>query len=448
MSIVMHRLAGNVAISRRAAWTDARVLQRIAIAIVTSSVVFNAVLAIINGHLFQLSGGIVAVLQAGLTFAALAVGILSARSFNRWVLLIWMLVIAFIALSLLRGSLSPKNFGDILIIPAFIAVGQAIKPASVIKMVTGLQCLIVAVGIFELAAPSAFATTFKVVEYYVSTRGFDKSIFWAGNDLFLSSERPGGRLLFGGLGLHRGSSLFLEPVSLGNWVVVAMIVLLAFWQDTSWRTRLFLVVTNLVLLVVCDGRLAMGVVAILAVYVPLIGRRLSSPFSALYLPGIFLALAVMSATGHLSAAGDTLAGRLHGGFDSLVGLDLFSFMGLGDELLNADAGWVYFIQTQSLLVALGMWFVITLTSVGEDGIGRTFKHSLTLFLALCLPISYSVLSIKTMSVLWAAYGCLYARRAADVATEVEHDHSPRFIYGFIRPVTASPALNQVEGTFA
>lgn len=373
------------------------------------AVVFNPLLAIVNGHVHTLSGGAVALVQAMLTIGALVLGGFSRGKLTRWMVMAWVLAVIFLGLSLFRGDLAVKNLGDVLIIPAFIALGQRIRPNMLVRLVIGLQIAITIVGVFELAFPSLFANIFKVVEYYVSTRGYDEANFWAGNDLFLSSQRPGGRLLLDGFGLHRGSSLFLEPVSLGNWVIVVAIFLAGFWRDLSWTARNFLGLSNLVLLVVCDGRLALGVCMVLALYAPF-ARKVPSLLSFFYLPGVLLLLTVLIGAGFLSSTGDTLPGRLNVGFHALVGLDLADMMAVGTQALNADAGWVYFIQTQSLLVGCAMWALITLTHLGEDGEARMFKHGLALFLALCLPISYSVLSIKTMSILWCGYGCLFACR--------------------------------------
>lgn len=413
-------------------------LEAMAVAVAVLAVVFNPLLAIVNGHVHPLSSGLVALVQAGLTFGALGIGGIQRRTPTRWIVMAWMLLVWFIGLSIMRDGLAIKDLGDVLLIPAFIALGQRIRLPVLVRVVVGLQVAITVVGVLELIFPSIFGAIFKVVDYYVSTRGYDKSAFWAGNDLFLSSERPGGRLLLPGFNLHRGSSLFLEPVSLGNWTIVIAIFLGGFWHSLSWRSRALLAGCDIVLLVVCDGRLALGVCLFLAVYLPVAARRLPARLAALYLPAVLLLLAGFVAAGLLTSIGDTLPGRLRGGYDALVGLDLPDLMGIGHQMLYADAGWVYFIQTQSLLVAIAVWSVITLTDIGEDGDARMFKHGLALFLALCLPISYSVLSIKTMSLLWCGYGALYARRVkakADVSAADDRDADATIVIG--RPLHAN-----------
>lgn len=408
----------------RQGWFTPAMLEIAAVAVAALAVIFNPLLAIVNGHVHTLGGGIVAMIQAMLTFGALLIGGFSRGTVTRWMVVAWALGVVFVALSLMRGDLAVKNLGDVLIIPAFIALGQRIRPAVLVRLVIGLQIAITVVGVLELLFPSLYATVFKVTEYYVSTRGFDEEAFWAGNDLFLSSQRPGGRLLLDGFGFHRGSSLFLEPVSLGNWVIVVAIFLAGFWRDLSWRARAFLAISNLILLVVCDGRLALGVCVVLALYAPF-ARRIPSSLSFFYLPGVLLLLTVLIAAGYLATEGDTLPGRLNVGYHSLVGLDLADMMAFGSQPLNADAGWVYFIQTQSLLIGIAMWGLITLTHIGEDDGARMYKHGLVLFLAMCLPISYSVLSIKTMSILWCGYGCLFAHALSRTSREPRVEEKAR-----------------------
>lgn len=408
------RNPGRLALARQASrehgMVSAATLEAMAVGIAVLAVTFNPLLAVVNGHVHTLTSGVVALVQAMLTFAALGLGGLRRGVPGRWMVLAWLLLMAFVALSILRDGLAVKDFGDVLLIPAFIALGQRIRLPVLLRAIVVIQLVITVVGVLELAFPTAFGAVFKVVDYYVSTRGFDESAFWAGNDLFVSSERPGGRLLLPGFDLHRGSSLFLEPVSLGNWTIVVAIFLGSFWRDLSWRDRLLLAGCDLVLLVVCDGRLSLGVCLLLAVYLPLVARRLPSGWSVVYLPAVILLLAGLVGSGFLVPGGDTLPGRLRGGYDALVGLDLADLFGFGHQPLFPDAGWVYFIQTQSLLVAALIWGVVTLTDLGEDAEARMFKHGVALFLTLCLPISYSVLSIKTMSVLWCGYGALFARR--------------------------------------
>ncbi|PTQ11882.1 polysaccharide biosynthesis protein GumE [Sphingomonas oleivorans] len=379
-------------------------------ALLGMTVLFNPLLALVNAQIFAVAGGMVVAIQGLIVIAALALGALQRDDPPyRWIALTWGLTMLLVAISAVRAELSLKNFGDILIIPAFICLGTRLRGSTLVRLVIALQSLLLLVGIWELASPAGFGATFKVISYYVNTRGFDQDAFWAGGDLFLSSERPKGRMLLDGFGLHRGSSLFLEPVSLGNWTIVIAVFIAAFWSRLSHAARIFLILSNAALLVICDGRLALSVNLVLLAYLPL-ARKIPGWASAFYLPGLFLLLLIAMQFGFLPAGGDTMPGRLRVGMDALLTIDLANLLGVGIvENAFADAGWAYFIQTQSLIAALAVWLMLTLTSTGEEGGGRMAKHGIAVFITLCLPISYSILSIKTVAVMWAFYGYFYAR---------------------------------------
>ena len=114
--------------------------------------------------------------------------------------------------------------------------------------------------------------------------------------------------------------------------------------------------------------------------------------------------------GLLTEVGDTFAGRLRSGLNALGLLDVPRMLGISTDRVGfEDAGWAYFIQSQSVLVAIAMWLIITLTNTGDDAGGRMAKHATALFLALCLPVSNGVFSIKTAGLMWVCYGFCYAR---------------------------------------
>lgn len=392
-------------------WLDARRARIGGGALLAATVLFNPLLAIVNGHGARMSGGIVAAAQGAIVLAALAAGLLARPLPARWLALAWGLLLAFLGVSLLRGDLPIKNLGDALLIPAFICLGASMDERTLIRTVTGLQIAITVVGGWELLFPRAFGRLFKVLDYYVATRGYDPKLFYAGGDLFVSSERGGGRLLLNFTGWHRGSSLFLEPVSLGNWAVVATLFLAAFWDRMGWWRRAVFASTIAMVLITCDGRLALGVCVLLALWLP-VTRFIPARLAVLYLPAMILVLAALRAAGHLPQSGDTLTGRFRGGLDLLGSLDMAQLFGLGALSREAvDAGWVYLIETQSVLVCLALWLVLTLSDTGESASARMMKHGVALFVALCLPISYAILSVKTAAVMWATYGYAFQRRS-------------------------------------
>ncbi|WP_375397606.1 polysaccharide biosynthesis protein GumE [uncultured Sphingomonas sp.] len=381
-----------------------RFVPGVAVVLLALTLFFNPALAIVNGHVRPLGGGIVAGVQAVLVLGAFACGLASRPLPIRWLLLAWVATLAFIALCVMRGEVVAKDLGDALLIPGFICLGTQLSERSLLRTAGWLQLAVVAVGAWELVSPGTFGAVFRILDYYVSTRGFSKEEFWAGGDLFVSSERGGGRMLLAWTGFHRGSSLFLEPVSLGNWSVVIAILLGAYWDRLSVRARMLFAASIVWTLFVCDGRLALGVCLFLAVWLP-VARRLDARLAVLYVPLIFVLLLALDSVGALPASGDTLTGRFHGGVTLLVSLTPAQLMGVGGLGKAAvDAGWVYVVETQSAPMASFLWLMLMLSRSGQDPGARTMKHGVGLFIALCLPITYAILSIKTSALMWAMYG--------------------------------------------
>src|SRR5262249_54170721 len=110
---------------------------------------------------------------------------------------------------------------------------------------------------FELLFPDAYSRTFDILSYYVNTRNFSMRDFWnQDSSLFVSATRPDERFLLGFLNIHRASSIFLEPVSLGNYAIVVTAFTLAFWREMSAAKKIFFALTTLIIVVGSDGRLA------------------------------------------------------------------------------------------------------------------------------------------------------------------------------------------------
>lgn len=387
-----------------------RIMSGLSIAVLAATLLFNAVLAWVNAHIMILSPAIVSACQGMIVISALLLGgYQKGEVAVRWLALAWLLVMAVFLTSALRAQMEPKILGDILLIPAFILLGTRMDGKHLRQTIFFLQGLVTIVGIWELARPDQFGALFNVLDYYVQTRGYDAKAFWAGGELFLSSERPGGRLLLDGFGLHRGSSLFLEPVSLGNWTIVATLFTATMWYELSRLAKAAMAASILVLLIVCDGRLALSVVLMLCAYMPLC-RWLPDRLSILYLPGLLMILALASMAGILGEAGDNFTGRLSVGLDALAGMDVDRLLGVAvDRIRLDDAGWADFVQAQSLIVSIGLWLILCLTGFGRAPADRMAKHGIMLFITLCLPISNSLLSIKTAAVMWTLYGYSYAR---------------------------------------
>ena len=81
--------------------------------------------------------------------------------------------------------------------------------------------------------------------------------------------------------------MFLEPVSLGNYVLIVTAFLCANYRHLSLKVLTFLLVGNFIALVACDGRLA-TVSSMIVVLFTLVATRLPRQSALLYLPATLI----------------------------------------------------------------------------------------------------------------------------------------------------------------
>src|SRR5882757_5216349 len=259
--------------------------------VLISAVCFNAVLAIINGHVVALAR--THVVLAEMAIYAVALGIIVANADRRmwpWFLLTLFIILMGLLIGLGNGEFNPKYIRDVLVIPVFIMLGMTYQAKSFTRTFLILHGIVFTVGVLEIASPTAYAEIFRILDYYVNTRDFAANSFWnTDSTLFVSATRPFARFFFF-VDWHRGSSIFLEPVSLGNYCVVAAILTLACWSECSLRTRAYLICSTFFLLVSSDGRLATASIIIVLVSL-IVLHNFSSRWSILYLPAIVAASA-------------------------------------------------------------------------------------------------------------------------------------------------------------
>jgi putative polymerase len=381
------------------------------------AVTFNAALAVVNAHVFALERTYVVLTEIAVYGAAAAIIFFRAdRRMLPWALLALATVLLGFLLGLGNGAFNPKFPRDVLVIPVFVMLGMAHGRSSLVRPVLILQTIVFLIAVVEAVRPDLYAEIFQVLKYYVSTRDFSQNQFWnSESTLFISATRPGDRF-FGFVEMHRLSSIFLEPVSLGNYCVVVAILLISLWKDFGFWTRAYLIATTLLLLVGCDGRLAGASILIILVLAPFF-RWFPSRWSAIDLPLVLLASAAYVAIVQPTVGADNFGGRVAGSLDLLSQIDVAGFFGLDARLsdIAADSGISYFILTQSVIGLAAIWLCICLVPDGRDDRSRLYVHSIALFIPLNLMVSYSFFSIKVAALMWFCYGRICCNESIDEA---------------------------------
>lgn len=381
--------------------------------LVVGALTFNAVLAIVNAHVTALTPGVVVASEAFIVGSALLVALRAFRpEMSPWLALMLLLLLFAGFRTLGTGSLDPKALRDGWIIPTFVVLGMTVEARTMLRAVLAVQALVLAFLLLEMLDTPVFAALFEIKSYYMNTRGISEEAFWnTDSTLFVSATRPDERFFLPGLDMHRGSSLFLDPVSLGNHCVVITCVICAAWRRLSWPARLFLIASNVALIVGCDGRLAfLSSLAVIAVAA--LARFLPPLAEALYVPLALLAGFLATTVGGWKTGTDDLPGRVALTLELLGRFGASDFLGLSSEHLSVavDSGLVYMIATQTVFGVLAIWSVIVLASSRATLEQVRFLNGACIFMASNFMVSFSFLSIKTAALLWAAHGAIQVGR--------------------------------------
>lgn len=394
--------------------------------IVLAAVLFNAGLAIINAHVMPLSATAVIGAEVMIVAAAHAVVFANYRpQMLPWYVMIVVIVLFSLERGIVVGRFDPKFLRDALLIPTFVLLGMTTHPRRLTTLVLVIHAIIVGGVLFEALLPDAFASIFDIRQYYIATRAFESANFWnSGSDLFVSATRPDTRF-FSFVDLHRLSSVLLEPVSLGNYVVIAVAFVCANHAQMGRKAVAFLSLGSVIALLGSDGRFAAvssAIVVLVAFLAPLLPRKLP----LLYLPATVLAAVGLIVLTQPDATGDNFTGRLAYGIGLLGDYELADWFGNSDQFVAAaaDSGIAYTIATQSVIGLTAFWCFLVLGAKEQTTRQVKYLHSICIYLALSMLISYSLFSIKTAALLWFIFGSLQLD-SAHTANARRHVHAHR-----------------------
>ena len=386
-------------------------------ALVVAAIVFNAVLCFINTHVTPINNSWVVGSEAAITTSALLACIRTIQP--KYVLIIAAIILYTALLAIIRSVISPdeglnvKVSRDFLIPVIFLLLGKSelnIKVADYVVYVA--VAIILGFALFEYFSLDSFLKVFSVTQYYVA-RGtldvLDPSLKWA-EGLMVSGIRPPeqGRELLPFLGDHRASSLFLEPIGLGNFGCIV-----AFWaiarSKMEQRWRLWSIAAAIVLIILSDTRfnayfLVVGVLILLAsprITTPVIAAM---PFVLIF--GLWLAAANAPPQDFPNVEGFSIGDRLLYSGRVLFDFDILNWLGI--EVSRAqtfDSGYAYVISNIGLLGFAAFWFWF-MSLGGRSRYFYAFRNTSAAYFAALLCISASQFTIKTAALQWFLMGVL------------------------------------------
>ncbi|HML30662.1 MAG TPA: polysaccharide biosynthesis protein GumE, partial [Hyphomicrobium sp.] len=225
--------------------------------ILIACVAFNAGLAVVNTNAMRLTPSIVMLVEGLLTCSAIAVSLLRWKPAMTPMLVVMALIFLFgVVRTFATEELQPKYIRDVMIIPVFLLLGMASEEKYLVRTILAIQTIVLAVFLVEAFLPDLHSKLFNIQDYYINTRGTRADEFYNTNsDLFISATRPGARY-FPFVTDLRMSSIFLEPVSLGNYCSIIVAFTVSCFRRIGWPGTIYLALTTMLFLVGCDGRLA------------------------------------------------------------------------------------------------------------------------------------------------------------------------------------------------
>jgi putative polymerase len=369
---------------------------------------YTAVLCFIHTNVSSVANATVAAVDGAIVVAALALALWRAP------MIVWTLVFAiavnFLALAVFAGSVEAKAIRDVLVLVAFAVLGARYADAAAARMVFAVAAVVVVIFcIIELFAPALFTSLFDIFDFYAD-RGLltAEQIQNQGSPFFVSGERGDGRLIapwLTFLGDHRASSIFLEPVSLGNFGAISAALALPLPRSER-RFALWFGAAVIIAIFAADARFAAASVLLF-----LVAR--AAPLSWTTLILMFLpigAIALLLGVSALAEAdGDTFLGRLSISGSILASFDLATLFGMRPHSVSTvDAGYAYALANFGLPLCVLAWAAFV-TFPARNATALRFKLLLGVYACALLCVSGSSLfSLKTAALAWFALGALSA----------------------------------------
>lgn len=381
-----------------------------AAALVFGGLIFNFVLCIVNAKLLGINAAIVMLAEMVLIGASLALMARDARTLTV-VLVAFLSYAAF--LSAMRSSVDMKAIRDVIIPVTFFFFGRRFGSASMgDRLVKLCMWTVLIVGVCEYSFLSQYLKIVDIRSYYVARGTVDPaSIDTTGTGLFASGIRPEGRTLLPFLGSHRISSIFLEPVSMGNFgaVVFSWIALRNLFNPVKLTIEL---IPAIAVFVMADARF--GLMVSLTAFVIYPAARHVGRIVLLLAP--FFVIFALAVNGFLNADviwDNGLTGRMILSGQMLAHLDFWEVMGfIPVTRFVSDSGYTYTLAKFGLLGCIGLWSLFALAPTANVQAWR-YRLFVGFYITSLLIISDSVYSIKTGALVWFLLGCLEAPDAGD-----------------------------------
>lgn len=396
---------------------DAQKMRTAALWLVVAALSYTAVLCFVHTHATAVTNAQMAIADGAIVLGALGLAFLAPQR-ALWIVLL-ALAVNFLLVVLVSEEFNLKAVRDPLVLIAFAALGMIWGNARLARRAFIVaSAIVVPIGLFELLAPALFQQVFDVLGFYMG-RGVitAEQAQYQSSSFFVSGERADGRFLTSFLGGHRVSSVFLEPVSMGNFGALAAAFALSLGR-AHWRLALGLGAVALFAILAADARFAAGVLALF-----LVARLVPIKWTTLALAPLPLLTVIMLivVSQFVTEGGDTFPTRLALSGRLLADLDAAQLMGFAPgSISTVDSGYAYALTSFGLPLCLALWatFVAAPATTAE---GKRYKLMLGIYACALLCISGSSLfALKTAALGWFAFGALASAAIARKPAPAPH----------------------------
>jgi len=389
--------------------------QQLVTFIVVASVSYQALLCLINNYVMPASRPLVGMAEA---IILLACAPLLARRLLPGVIALACISAAMLCvLGLLNEQLNIKAFRDIAIPLCYFWLGCNVGKFDVAdRALKAAIWVVIVMGVFELLFVDRYTDIFDIFGYYVNIGNLlPITDYVRESKLQMNGIRPEGigrTLLPGLLGPHRVSSVFLEPVSLGNFATLC-----AAWGISrnleEWRTGIFFVAAAIFLMVLSDSRFALMTVSLFVVLrILLIGKLINLAIVApLCAVAMLVGFGLITDPAVDGAFNDNLKGRFAYSGWSLMEFDLPMLLATNIHDVYPDEGYAHMLSTFGLPLCLIFWFSFWLLPMPSERSLR-FRALASVYIALILCVSgSSFFALKSAGALWFLVGCCMQKPA-------------------------------------
>jgi putative polymerase len=374
-------------------------LRMLAIASVLGGLLFNIFLCFVNTRIMGINESHVILGEMAVSGTAMLAAL--DRRAGPYIFLVIFVSYMFLLFAL-RHENDIKAIRDILIPVVFYTLGTRIndiKLADRLVMIAATVALVFA--LVEYFFLENYLDFFNVLGYYISrgTVSLTES-YGATRGLFISGNRPEPRTILPFLGQHRVSSVFLEPVSMGNFGVI-----LYSWAlfRTELKRRFYLFAVALTLVTLADARFGLFTCILITLVAPFY-RYIPKP-TWLVLPFIFLScLAFYGLVSGTNGGPNDISGRFAVTAHIITDLPTEVIMGIqATQRFTSDSGFAYTLTKFGLFGFIGLWSVLVFLPF-RTARAWQFRTMMLIYLLLIMVISNSFYSIKTGSLMWFLLG--------------------------------------------